>query len=318
MDEGKMIKTKCKEIINKDEESRGRDIMKIIVLSRKDSKEYTEGKKENYGDCFMIDTGDELVIYDCGSEEHAMRVIEYMDDHGYNQAKLILSHNDADHFDGIPKLLEEKRLSYIYTTLLLKYKENILEIINDGRKTKKSIGKDILEKYDNIKQLSGEPIYDVYEKKPILCDGVEIVGPEKEDMLHAVAKLLDNREGDTIDGETVVNATSLQVAVKIGSHKMLLCGDSSFAAIEDKLSEYDCIQLPHHGKVKQAEEIFESKKKQTGTLYIISDNTGSTNGGSDKLNTKGYRTKNTKNGDILIDKNSFEKSSYTTSKTLGD
>ena len=122
--------------------------MKIIVLSRKDSKEYTEGKKENYGDCFMIDTGDELVIYDCGSEEHAMRVIEYMDDHGYNQAKLILSHNDADHFDGIPKLLEEKRLSYIYTTLLLKYKENILEIMNDGRKTKKSIGKDILEKYD--------------------------------------------------------------------------------------------------------------------------------------------------------------------------
>ena len=40
MDEGKMIKTKCKEIINKDEESRGGDIMKIIVLSRKDSKEY--------------------------------------------------------------------------------------------------------------------------------------------------------------------------------------------------------------------------------------------------------------------------------------
>ena len=181
---------------------------------------------------------------------------------------------------GKPVGSDEKNHKTTYVTLKgLERSQRDVEDIS-----KKAI--DILEKYDNIKQLSGEPIYDVYEKKPILCDGVEIVGPEKEDMLHAVAKLLDNREGDTIDGETVVNATSLQVAVKIGSHKMLLCGDSSFAAIEDKLSEYDCIQLPHHGKVKQAEEIFESKKKQTGTLYIISDNTGSTNGGSDKLNTK--------------------------------
>ena len=143
--------------------------MQILVLSSKGH--YAECEEKNYGDCFIIDTGDELIIYDCGSEEHALRVIEYMDDHGYDQAKLILSHNDSDHFDGIPKLLEQKKLSGIYTTLLLKYKKDILKIIDDGRRTENGIIEEILDKYDNIAQLSGEPIYDVYEEKPALCDG---------------------------------------------------------------------------------------------------------------------------------------------------
>ena len=192
--------------------------MQILVLSSKGH--YAECEEKNYGDCFIIDTGDELIIYDCGSEEHALRVIEYMDDHGYDQAKLILSHNDSDHFDGIPKLLEQKKLSGIYTTLLLKYKKDILKIIDDGRRTENGIIEEILDKYDNIAQLSGEPIYDVYEEKPALCDGVEIVGPDKDYMLGTVAKRLDGREGDTMDGETAVNATSLQVSVTIGSRKV--------------------------------------------------------------------------------------------------
>lgn len=293
--------------------------MQILVLSSKGH--YAECEEKNYGDCFIIDTGDELIIYDCGSEEHALRAIEYMDDHGYDQAKLILSHNDSDHFDGIPKLLEQKKLSGIYTTLLLKYKKDILKIIDDGRRTENGIIEEILDKYDNIAQLSGEPIYDVYEEKPALCDGVEIVGPDKDYMLGTVAKRLDGREGDTMDGETAVNATSLQVSVTIGSRKVLLCGDSSFSAIEDKLSQYDCIQLPHHGKEKQAEKIFESKGNPIKTLYLVSDNTGSTNGGSDKLDDKkykGYRVKNTRKcGDIEVDEKIFEKKSYTTGKTLG-
>ena len=103
--------------------------------------------------------------------------------------------------------------------------------------------------------------------------------------------------------------------------KVLLCGDSSFSAIEDKLSQYDCIQLPHHGKEKQAEKIFESKGNPIKTLYLVSDNTGSTNGGSDKLDDKkykGYRVKNTRKcGDIEVDEKIFEKKSYTTGKTLG-
>ena len=31
----------------------------------------------NYGDCILIDTGSQLIVYDCGCEEHAERVEQY-------------------------------------------------------------------------------------------------------------------------------------------------------------------------------------------------------------------------------------------------
>ena len=59
------------------------------------------------------------MIFDCGCEEHAMCVVEYMEANSYEKAKLVLSHNDADHFDGIPYLIEQGVLSEVYTLLLL-------------------------------------------------------------------------------------------------------------------------------------------------------------------------------------------------------
>lgn len=49
-----------------------------------------------------LDNGLELVVFDCGCEEHADRVEEYMRNNGYDKTKVVLSHNDSDHFDGIP------------------------------------------------------------------------------------------------------------------------------------------------------------------------------------------------------------------------
>ncbi len=37
----------------------------ILILS---SKNYPNSESINYGDCILINTGFELVIYDCGSE----------------------------------------------------------------------------------------------------------------------------------------------------------------------------------------------------------------------------------------------------------
>lgn len=289
----------------------------VRILS---SKNYPNSDTINYGDCIIINTGDELIIYDCGHEEHANRVINYMNLHDFDTAKFILSHNDADHFDGVNKLLAEGKLSEIRTTLLLKYKNDILERIDDGRKTRNSVSDAILDLYDNIAKLSGAPIIDIYENTTPICKEVSIVGPDKDYMLDTVAKRLDGREGDTADGETAVNATSIQVEVKFGSQKLLLCGDCSYASIEDKIYDYNAVQLPHHGKVKQAQKIFEKKSDQFNILYIVSDNTGSTNGGSDKLKTvsKSYRVQNTKNSsDIIITNNSFSLSSSQTGRSLG-
>ena len=279
----------------------------IIILG---AQNYEAPKHSNYGDCILINTGSELIIYDCGSKEHAETVMSYMKKNNFTQAKLILSHNDSDHFNGIPTLLENNKLSSIRTVLLLKYKDDILKRIDDKRKTRESVSKQILEKYDNIAKLSGENLEDIYESPSSITTEVSIVGPNKDYMLDTVAKRLDGREGNTVDGETAVNATSIQLSITLNSHKILLCGDCSFAAIEDKINNYGVIQLPHHGKSVQATKIFEAKSNSIDDIYIVSDNTGGSNGGSDDLDTTGHIVYNTKNNDnIKINSLFFSKNS---------
>lgn len=269
--------------------------MKVIFLS---SKEYADSNKNN-GDCIIVDAGSELVIYDCGCEEHAKRAIEYMDDNEYSEAKLVLSHNDSDHFDGIPYLIEQGVVSEVYTLLLRKYQDELLDKINDKRRTRDSIAKSIEDIYSNIYSLSGKvDLKDIFTDKDV-ANGVSILGPGKEYSLDAVAKRIDSRESDDIDKETIVNAVSTQVSVDFGNRKkLLLTGDSSFEAIKDVVKSHSAIQLPHHGKLEQAEDIF--AEKDNNTIYFVSDNTGNSNGGSDKLrkaHPRGYAIYNTLSGD---------------------
>ena len=191
----------------------------ILILS---SMNYPDSARENYGDCILIKTDTDFIIYDCGHKEHADAVLAYMNDHNIKSAKVVLSHNDSDHFDGIPTLLDSGRITVIKTTLLLKYLDTILDRIDDGRVTRESIKDHILKEYDNIAKLSGAPIDDIYEHPEDLCPGVSIVGPDFDYMVDTVAKRLDGREGDTKDGETAVNATSIQLSIDIGSYKVLL------------------------------------------------------------------------------------------------
>ena len=273
--------------------------MKVIFLSSQGYKD----SGENKGDCILIDTNSELVIYDCGCEEHANRVIDYMDKHHYSKAKLVLSHNDADHFDGIPYLIEAGKISDVYTLLLLKYKDDLLEKINDKRITRDSLTRRISEIFANIYSLSGKVVLKDIFSDTFICNGISIIGPDKEYALDAVAKRIDNRQGDTIDKETIVNAVSTQVKVIVGTKNLLLCGDSSYEAIKNKLSGFSLIQLPHHGKKEQADRIFE-QKGSVGITYYVSDNTGNSNGGSDDLPVQGYNIKNTLKGDQECSSNS--------------
>ena len=65
-------------------------------------------------------------------------------------------------------------------------------------------------------------------------------------------------------------------------------------------------QVLVHGKLVQAEEIFDAKDNYT--IYFVSDNTGDTNGGSDKLVEKykrGHVIYNTINGDQACEGSTF-------------
>lgn len=281
-------------------------IKEVVFLGTKD---YEESGEKRYGDCIVINAGEELIIYDCGSEEHANRVLEYMRKHRFQNLTVILSHNDSDHFDGIPYLIDAGVVKRVYTTLLFKYANEIQNILDDGRRTKHSVIDAIKKKYDNIASLSGICLYDIYENfnQVNLPTGLTIVGPEKGYMLETVAKCIDEQQGDITDGETNINATSIQVKVDISGHKLLLCGDSAFVAIEDNIKHCDVIQLPHHGKDEQAQEIFDSKDDALNTYYIVSDNTGNTNGGSDDTDFTGHKVYNTKTlGDIKLNDEFFK------------
>ena len=252
--------------------------MKITFLS---ANNYADPAKNN-GDCILVDNGTELVIFDCGCEEHAKRAEQYMKDNGYKSAKIVLSHNDSDHFDGIPYLIDQGLITDVYTLLLLKYKDELLDLINDKRRTRESIAKSIEEIYNNIYSLSGKVnLRDIFTDTFVAAD-VSIPGPDKDYALSAVAKNIDSRQSDSIDKETIVNAVSTQLSVHVSWAKdLLLTGDSSFKAIEENLKAHSIIQLPHHGKLEQAEAIFDVK--DNNTIYYVSDNTGNSNGGSDDL-----------------------------------
>lgn len=268
--------------------------MKVQFLS---AKGYSDPSKNN-GDCILVDNGSELVVYDCGCEEHARRVLNYMRQHGYRQAKVVLSHNDSDHFDGIPYLIERGAVSAVYTLLLLKYKDELLDRIGDRRMTRDSIARRIEEVYANIYSLGGSvTLMDMFADTYV-ASGATILGPGKDYALDAVAKRIDGRESDNIDKETIVNAVSTQLSVVSDRRKLLLTGDSSFAAIEDTVKTHNAIQLPHHGKLSQAEDIF--AVKDNSTIYYVSDNTGTSNGGSDDLrrtHPRGHVIYNTLDGD---------------------
>ena len=276
-----------------------------------------ENTDVNNGDSIIIDTKENMYVYDCGCKEHAERVIKYAKDNGYEKFEVILSHNDSDHFDGIPTLIESGMVKSVTTNLLFKHTDKILEKIDDKRRTKESVRNAIKEDYDNIYSLSGTcKLIDAYESE---FSDIAIVGPDFDYMIEAVAKRLDGREGNTLDGDTAVNATSIQVSIISGENKMLLTGDATYEAIKDNLLEHNIIQLCHHGKAETAEKIFEHNAKRDDRnqiLYLVSDNTGNTNGGSEKLNSKGRKIKNTRTTrkDIEVD---FEERRFEAKSSLG-
>lgn len=263
-----------------------------------------EDKEKNYGDCILIDDGMRLVIYDCGSDELAGKVIDYMNKKGYKKADVILSHNDTDHYKGIDKLRNANRISSITTILLFKYADDILKILDDKRRTKAGVIEKTKEDFDNIASLSGCNLKDALSDDCYISDSIKIVGPNKEFVLEAVAKQINEHESDEINSETITNAISLQVEVDINGKKLLLTGDASFDSFDDKVVDYDLVQLPHHGKKEHAEQIINLTKDNPTIKYYISDNTGNSNGGSNKLNElnlKGIIIHNTKKeGDIVI------------------
>ena len=276
--------------------------MEIKVLAPKEQE-----KNVDFGDCFIINDYGSVTVYDCGSDELADQVLDYLKENNIEKINVVLSHNDNDHFNGIPKLINNGVVNSIITLLLLNYTNEIYDKIEskDGRVTKNSLEEHIKEIFTNIDSLPEKKVIDALDDN-FLSNNLKIVGPDADYFIDAVAKQFTPNESNNIDHSTIRNAISVQLEINFEGKKVLLTGDADFAAFDDKVRNYDVIQLPHHGNNDMAKMIFEKNEKRNQVLYVVSDNKGEDiKGGSEKLETKGHRILNTKNGTITIDKNTI-------------
>lgn len=278
-----------------------------------------------FGDCILLYDSNSLIIYDCGHARHAEEIERFLNRNiSISQVHIVVSHNDSDHTNGIESLLDylysKKYEVTVYTSLYLKSAKKILELLDDERRTLPATKQHILQTFDNIK--------DIVEKAQEYGFSIEnasvgaevfsgsIVGPTEDEFAEVVAKAIENDTGTKIDGESVMNAASVQMKCKLDNMQtVLLCGDASPAYLHN-MNSYDLIQLPHHGKLDSAIAIFESLTDPYSKDYLVSDNTGSgsTSGGSDNLveymKTERYSPAlNTKNGVVSIPKSTDKNNS---------
>lgn len=289
--------------------------MKLRALSN-----YNGDTDTRFGDCILIYDNSTLVVYDCGHEKHADEVKSFLQKNCLiKRIHIVISHNDSDHTDGVIDFLDylyEKGYTVtLYTSLYLKNTKDVLDILDDGRRTPKATREHILEIFDkicDIVQKAEEYHFSVVnaEVNTFVSNGT-IVGPKVDEFAGVVAAAIDaNNAGAKIDGETVMNAASVQLKIKLeNAQTVLLCGDATPEYLHN-LNAYDVIQLPHHGKLESAQVIFNKLSDPYCKTYLVSDNTGSgaTSGGSDKLveymkEENFTAAQNTKNGVVNISLN---------------
>lgn len=290
--------------------------MKLKALSH-----YDDDKDTRYGDCILLYDNTSLIVYDCGHTRHAQEVENFLEANSLiSQVYIVVSHNDSDHTNGVIELLEylynEQYMVTVYSSLYLKSARKVLDVLDDERRTLPATKKHILEKFDNIKEIVekaqgyGFTVKDAAVNTKVAIG--TIAGPTEDEFVEVVAQAIEDDSVTKIEGETVMNAASVQLKCELdGAQTILLCGDASPSYLHN-LDSYEIIQLPHHGKLDDAQRIFEELKDSYSKTYLVSDNTGSgaTSGGSDKLveyMQEEYYTPalNTRNGVVDIPKKGF-------------
>ena len=303
--------------------------MKLKALSH-----YNGDTDTRFGDCIMISNSTQLIVYDCGHDNHAEAVGDFLRNNiSIKEVYIVVSHNDSDHTDGIIPLMDylasEGYETTLYTSLYLKHASEVERLLDDGRRNKKSICDHILEIFSNIAEIverAQEYGFSVKNAiKGVTLATAEIVGPLENEFVEVVAKAIEEDGTGTINGETVMNAASVQLKFTLDNqNRVLICGDASPQYLKN-LNSYDVIQFPHHGQYNDGVKILdylgdESYSKE----FLISDNTGSgkTSGGSselvDHMKEENYKAAyNTLNGVVSLPIHSMASSTTTKGVRLG-
>lgn len=263
--------------------------MKFKALSH-----YNRDMDTRYGDCILLYDANSLIVYDCGHNQHSETVKSFLESNPLiTHIHIVISHNDSDHTNGVIDLMDylydNKYNTSIYSSLYLKHTQKVLDLLDDGRRNKSATNEHILDIFDNIAKIIDKATEYSFEIIDATVDtyvsSAKIVGPTEDEFAEVVAQAIKDNTVTHIEGETVMNAASVQLKCTLDDEKnILLCGDASPSYLHE-LNSYDIIQLPHHGQLNDAQTIFDKLNDPYSKTFFISDNTGSAenSGGSVKL-----------------------------------
>lgn len=119
--------------------------MKLKALSH-----YDNDMDTRFGDCILLYGETSLVVYDCGHSLHAQEVESFLEKHrAIKNVNVVVSHNDSDHTDGVCELLDwlkdnGKYTVRVFTHQYLKYVDEILDKVDDGRRNRESDRKSVV------------------------------------------------------------------------------------------------------------------------------------------------------------------------------
>jgi len=214
-----------------------------------------------------------VAVYDGGFKIHGEELINHLKKFYFAGESdpvidiVICSHSDDDHAAGLAELFDHFKVTNLIANRPWKFSDELFPLVDDGRKTKNSVEKELKEKYSSIAHLEEKAIAagtDIYDGLTSLSfngyySPLKILSPTKEMYLQLIAessktpykaeslsesvvqkyftsirKIVEKWSSDTLRDDistTAENETSIVVLGDMISEKFLLTGDAGIRAL---------------------------------------------------------------------------------------
>jgi len=226
-----------------------------------------------------------VVVYDGGFKIHGEALVDILNKYYFTGESdptidiVICSHSDDDHAAGLAELFEHFKVTNLIMNRPWLFTDELFPFVDDGRKTKSSVEKELKEKYSSIATLeekaiaAGTQIYDGFTTLGFngAFSPLKIFSPTKELYLQlivestktpyvaesvseavvkkifvAVRKIVEKWTSDTLRDDvstTAENETSIVLMGDMASEKFLLTGDAGVRALSAAADYADSIGI---------------------------------------------------------------------------
>ena len=222
-------------------------------------------------------------VYDGGTKIFGKNLVDHLNKYYFKDSNstenkidfVICSHPDQDHASGLAILFQHFKIDKLYINLPWKYIDEIFTYVNDGRRTKEGVEKELKEKFQYIRDLEilasafGTRIMEGFEGT-MVSENIRILSPSKSfyldlliesektpfedknnsiaDNLYSKIKAFYNYITETFSSDSLrenvstsaENESSIIIHANMGDEAFLLTGDAGIKAL-DKTINYSQI-----------------------------------------------------------------------------